>query len=54
MNNRKAPRMQLDLRALISGHQSRGWEIVSREPLTLARVGCKIKMQMVSGLLVQV
>jgi hypothetical protein len=50
MNNR----MQLDLRALIKGHQARGWEIVSREPLTLTRIGCKLQMELRAGLLVMV
>ena len=37
MTNHQAPRMQLDLRALIDKYIEDGYEITSRSPLTLIR-----------------
>lgn len=36
-NERQAPRMQLDLRQAVQGYVKDGYEITSREPLTLIR-----------------
>jgi len=47
MNTNKSPRMQQDLRARIGELTKKlGWEIESRDPLTLGRIGCKQKIEL--------
>lgn len=48
----KEYRVQLDLRRMIDEYLGWGWEVVSREPLTLARVGTKQRKQLRHGVLV--
>ena len=50
----KEHRVQLDLRRMIDEYLGWGWEIVSRDPLTLARKGTKQRKELRHGVVVSV
>lgn len=47
---KKKCRMQYDLRAVVDRYLSEGWEVVSREPITMARIGTKQRIEVRGGL----
>ena len=46
-------RLQQDLRDLITQKQQNGYEIVSRDPIRLRRVGCKTEYVLRNGVLIE-